>query len=382
MDATYNLYSILLFVGIVQCGVAALLLGARSVRLSQASDGWLAWVLVAIALENVPYLIGFMGLYDRVGWLANLPLSSSFLLGGAIWFYVRSVAKRPIPTLWISVWGAALAFDVGLRLVFWIEATTSRVPYAQTLGPTASSVLSVLGLLTGAAFVAAAVRELVRYRRRHPGTARARWLGQFGIVVGVGLLVTVAFWAVFAWGAEFSYARQWWMHAAYAALGYYVAVAGYGFSRRMEAGPVEEVQPDAAPAVLTDDELARWKQRLEHAMRRDRAYLRSDLTLADLAADVDAAPSLVSHAVNAGFGCNFNEWVNGYRVAAVQARLTEGAGDRLTLLAVALECGFNSKATFNRAFRRATGTTPSAWWADQKARGGRTSSSEPPQVAM
>ena len=50
--------------------------------------------------------------------------------------------------------------------------------------------------------------------------------------------------------------------------------------------------------------------------------------------------------------------MNGYRVAEVQRRLAAPDARRFTLLAIALDSGFNSKTTFNRIFKQVTGVAP------------------------
>jgi AraC-like DNA-binding protein len=55
---------------------------------------------------------------------------------------------------------------------------------------------------------------------------------------------------------------------------------------------------------------------------------------------------------------NFNDFVNHHRIKAVLQKIAEGEHTIQTLLSIALECGFNSKSTFNRAFKRATSLSP------------------------
>ena len=59
-----------------------------------------------------------------------------------------------------------------------------------------------------------------------------------------------------------------------------------------------------------------------------------------------------------GLGLTFNAFVNGLRVEAVRQCLANSADTR-DLLPIALDAGFASKASFNRAFREATGVSPS-----------------------
>lgn len=89
-----------------------------------------------------------------------------------------------------------------------------------------------------------------------------------------------------------------------------------------------------------------------------------DLTLGQLARRLGTNSSALSAALNAHNDMNFALFVNGLRVEAMCERLRAHAADSAAspnLLEMALDCGFGSKATFNRAFKRHTGQTPRAW---------------------
>ncbi len=85
------------------------------------------------------------------------------------------------------------------------------------------------------------------------------------------------------------------------------------------------------------------------------------MNLAGLAEILEESPRQVSAAINQGFHTNFNDLVNRFRVESVQQQLRAGKQNQMTLLGIALECGFNSKATFNRAFKKHTGLSPAEW---------------------
>jgi AraC-like DNA-binding protein len=69
----------------------------------------------------------------------------------------------------------------------------------------------------------------------------------------------------------------------------------------------------------------------------------------------------LSYVINTGFQKNFNDFVNAYRVADFQKKVNDPKLSHYTLLALAYECGFNSKSTFNRAVKKATGQLPSTF---------------------
>ncbi len=120
---------------------------------------------------------------------------------------------------------------------------------------------------------------------------------------------------------------------------------------------------------LSDWEAASLRKRLLAAMETDRPWRDSELTLADLAAQLSTTPHKLSEVLNAHLDQTFYDFVNGYRVRAVQQRLAAEGGRAPKLLVLALEAGFASKSTFNDVFKKHTGQTPSAY---------RSASRQPP----
>lgn len=87
-------------------------------------------------------------------------------------------------------------------------------------------------------------------------------------------------------------------------------------------------------------------------------YLNPTLTLSEFAKQLKLNPKIVSQQINTGLGKSFNDFVNEYRVEEVKKRLTSPDLERLTILGIAYESGFNSKTTFNRIFKDFTGLAP------------------------
>lgn len=94
-------------------------------------------------------------------------------------------------------------------------------------------------------------------------------------------------------------------------------------------------------------------------MENEKPYLNSTLSLYQLARDLNVTSHYLSNILNNQLQKNFYEFVNHYRVAEVKRRIVSDQNAKYTILAIALDCGFNSKATFNRIFKNYTGLTPS-----------------------
>ena len=121
--------------------------------------------------------------------------------------------------------------------------------------------------------------------------------------------------------------------------------------RPTEPGPATEPAPDPA-----EDRLA---ASLQHAMAVEHAYRSEDLSIATLAARLSVPEYRLRRLINQRLGHrNFNAFVNGFRLAEATAALADSSKRELPVLTIALTAGFQSIGPFNRAFKAATGLTP------------------------
>lgn len=100
---------------------------------------------------------------------------------------------------------------------------------------------------------------------------------------------------------------------------------------------------------------------LKRAMEVNRHYQKPELNLSSLAEKVSIPPHELSRIINTVFKKGFNDFINEYRVRDVVLKMQDPAYDNITLQGIAFEAGFNSKATFIRAFKQLTGKTPAEY---------------------
>lgn len=112
-------------------------------------------------------------------------------------------------------------------------------------------------------------------------------------------------------------------------------------------------------ARFTEEEAKALTERLIVHMSEERPYLNPELTLGELSAQVNLAKHELTELLNVHIGKNFFSFVNDFRLKAVIRRLANPDYDHLTIIAIANDCGFNSKSTFNSLFKQHTGHTPS-----------------------
>ena len=156
------------------------------------------------------------------------------------------------------------------------------------------------------------------------------------------------------------YTSKWIGYFGFAIMIYVVSILGYNRSRpithKLDFDPNKPILKDEVKEPLP--EITHFKPRLQALMEQEQLYLQPDLTLKELAAKLKTNTSLLSKVINTGFGKNFNDFINSFRVEAVKAKIQQEDTQHLTLTAIAFECGFNSKATFNRAFKKFEGKSP------------------------
>lgn len=121
--------------------------------------------------------------------------------------------------------------------------------------------------------------------------------------------------------------------------------------------PLVESKQKYAASGTTSEERRALFDRAQQDMREQAHYLEMDLTLGELAAAIGATPRDLSEAINGEGGVTFYDFVNSYRVAAARQLLLDEPNEKV--LTVAYQSGFNSKSTFNKAFKTETGQSPS-----------------------
>lgn len=123
----------------------------------------------------------------------------------------------------------------------------------------------------------------------------------------------------------------------------------------------EDASSSYANYGLKQQDAISLSKELQSYMEDEKPYTNMDLTLKDLASALNTYPHYVTQVLNTVFNQNFYDFINTYRVDEAKKRLVDSQFKNLTILAIAYDCGFNSKSTFNRIFKQKTGFTPSEY---------------------
>ena len=139
---------------------------------------------------------------------------------------------------------------------------------------------------------------------------------------------------------------------------YWLGIKGYLKSRPHGESAKKIAAPNGA---ISGELVANTIDQLKKSMGSGKLYLDPGLNLNKLAANLGISAKTISTVLNQHMNTNFNDFVNGYRVEEFKERIKQPEMNQLTIVGVALECGFNSQATFQRTFKQFTGHSPSTF---------------------
>lgn len=146
-------------------------------------------------------------------------------------------------------------------------------------------------------------------------------------------------------------------------------VIAFGSLKQSEV-PFIELQESMLPKSIEDkyyysrldkEEMDNLGKKIINYLETEKPYLNAEFRIKDLADALETNPNDASRVINEGFQQNFFGLINHYRVEEVKRQMKNKQNEHLTLLAIGLQAGFNSKTTFNTVFKKITGKTPSQY---------------------
>lgn len=123
--------------------------------------------------------------------------------------------------------------------------------------------------------------------------------------------------------------------------------------------PLPQTKSKYESSTLSEKDIEQIYTQLESLFKQEQLFTESQLKLAQVAKRLTVSSHHLSQVINTQFGRPFYEYVAHHRVEALKAKLTDPKHEPFTILALALDVGFNSKASLNRIFKLHTGMTPS-----------------------
>ncbi|MFY8004415.1 MAG: helix-turn-helix domain-containing protein, partial [Chitinophagaceae bacterium] len=347
------------------------------------------------ALYIVPWMTGFAGWYDAQGSIYReilfyTPFVQGLFMGPLLYFYGKSITNARFKWSKTDIWH----FLPGILYLVWcfIVVITDKLIVGNYYlmdgeqDPDFAGWYQWLQKISIIIYLYFSVKGFKKYKQytlqelSFADKAAFTWLQHFLIAFAIITalpLVQELVWLIPAVQKK-QYISSWYYFMAFSVVVYFIAFNGY----HLQNIPFNKVtfEPDKtfdANAVISDNsvddtlnnsnndstnaEINEWMQKLTTAMETYKWFENPELTLSLLAKHIQLPPAFLSKLINNGFQKNFNDFVNDFRVNSLITKLQAGEHQQQTLLGLAYDAGFNSKPTFNRAFKKKTGLTPKEW---------------------
>ncbi|WP_299218276.1 AraC family transcriptional regulator [uncultured Aquimarina sp.] len=302
-----------------------------------------------------------------------IPFQQLFLIGPILYLYAQSLLNQSFrfsKSQWIHFIPALLY--IGYSLIIFITdkfILSDYYFYADGRDKDFDLWYQIAGWLSMVFYLILSLRYYWKYKKiafetvSFANSVLFKWIQYFFIAFLALLILRILYFILNPeWG---QFGNKFWYYLCFSILFYFIALSGYSNTVKSSV-PFLELQPEipvgsskkqtAIESTLSSIE--EEKVKLEKLMVSKKLYKNPTLTLSDVAVQMNTHPKAISNLINQGFQMNFNDFVNHYRIEAVIENMKSGEQNTKTLLGIALECGFNSKATFNRAFKKNTTLSP------------------------
>lgn len=326
----------------------------------------LLWMLLNTIQLLFYYLMSSEIIYEYPH-LLGVQLPFPLLQGVLLFYYVSSLTKQ-VPTFKIPLWGHLLPLLItyAYLIPFFCLPAAQKIDVFQQNGKgyeifqfilLLTVMLSGLAYVIGSSILLNQHKESIRNQFSDIEAINLRWL-QF-LTYGLGII-----WILVIVSQNDT--------LIYEGVSVFVILIGFLgiqqkdiFNNDKNKGPLTKEVPVTkekyTKSGLSSELADQLYEQLTHLMTQKTFYKNNDLSLSDLATELDTHQNYLSQIINEKEGKSFYDYVNTFRVEEFKRLIGLPAQQQFTLMATAYECGFNSKSSFNRYFKKITGQTPSQY---------------------
>lgn len=375
-ELQFNTWSVLILIGAAQGIFLAVLLLAK--RENRRANKWLGFLLAVTSIHLLEYAADITGITMRFPGLIAITYPLLFCMGPFYYMYCRALLdKNYVPGMKSSLHFIPAVIVLLLMLPFYMmpgedkigfilglaEGNTIKIPAGQLVFMAAHVVQTAVYILLAARFIRKKEHASKTLSSDTSLINKLNWLRTFSLCFSgyffLYLVLVILLSFIDAYQMQVDYVMLLITSFSLFAIGYYALSNPAIFQGISEPG----LQSPELPGIKKETEEKRpnrfpeLRDSLPAYMETNKPYLKTDLKIAELADMLSVPSHQLSQFINDEFRLNFYDFINRYRVEEAKKMLT--ANTPYKILAIAYEVGFNSKATFNRVFKKHTGLTPS-----------------------
>lgn len=332
---------------------------------------YLGLSLIACVWMSMPQVIGFAGFYQVYPWLTFFPFPTELWLGPLLYLHTFTLLEaRPLgwrkylllPGAMQSIYYSSAFLFLGDYKAKWAFNDAFHQPYIVPI----ESVLAVTSIGIALYKVWKLSQCYINYVENTESILTELepvWLKRLVVIIAIALILFT--------GVEFTYifVGLSYVSAFPVQVAIMLALAWLAFEANNRLVQVFPKLPSVDPSTVinetkhknADASIQQLANEIHISVVEHRWFLQPRFSLKQLANEMATNEVYVSKALNQGLNLSFNDFINRLRVDYAK-RLMKN--DDTQMLAIALDSGFNSKATFNRVFKLHTGMTPTQFKSD------------------
>ncbi|MEA5429716.1 helix-turn-helix domain-containing protein [Arcicella lustrica] len=385
---SFSLKSSILLIFFFHGIVFSTLLLVKGLQTENKSNLLLSLFILLCAFYIAPFMFGYAGWYSKQHYrdfLFYVPFQQLFLLPPVLYFYIKTLLDKSFQfsTKDYIHFLPATIYLIYSFIIFIVDKVILNEYYFYSDGKDKdfSFWYQVAGLFSLVFYLIRSLRTYNSYRIMtynsvsFAESVMFKWAKRFLTAFLMLIIIRILFFMINPEWDEFG--KKFWYYVSFSVLFYYVSISGYTNSilsatsfKDFTINPNADLKLEADNISETEfinntkeeknkvQDLDMWKEKIETLMCNDKMYENPQLVISDISSKLGTHSKKVSQVINQGFNMNFNDFINHYRITYFLQKIQGGEHNIQTFLSIAFECGFNSKSTFNRAFKRATSLNP------------------------
>lgn len=372
---SYNTYVYLLYLAVVQA--ILLIFAINTIRnKNKQANGVLSILLFLIAIA----LIGRASTYDRdiFNWAPKLLLTPEIILftyAPVFYFYIHYLLKIPLPFKkywWVHFAPAIIHIFLYIPYLQMNNQTFIYRVIDKDLFPvfaTSGAVAMIFNIL----YWVQCFKIIKKEKSNEKGNKNyQKYINFLNVVLRIKavylvlwIFLSVVFLIGRIWGIDTLWVSEFSLDILWVLFSLIIVCLAYYAMKQPEIFTWQEREQKYKDSIIATEEFDKIKNRLNSLVDQEKVYINPELTLPELSNQIPTSVHTLSRVINEGFNQTFSQFVNEKRVLEFIRNVEEGK-EFDSFLSLAYSVGFNSKATFNRSFKKHTGTTPRLYFAKQE----------------
>lgn len=329
-----------------------------------SANRYVAILLLALAVLIIRHSVN-IGVDNSISsFLYFLSQGALFLIGPSILFHFKSLANQTISArIILKHYSFSIAVTIALMILFIYRDALRNV--------NDTSVLKVILFF----FISFQIAHLIyylfisrkeiasyeaKYGQYHTATSRInlRWMKGLIRILSIFSVLVLAMYFLILSGGYYSMNNNADLLFLLGVGLIIIRIVVTSWRQPEVASGIYQEESKYKNSPLSSSESLILREKLDKLLKEEQVFKTPELNLNQLAQELEVPTYILSQLINQEYNKNFFNFINDFRIEFASKKINSGELNTLTLAGVAYESGFNSKSTFNRAFKKKMGCTP------------------------